>query len=78
LIGRRGGTEAAKEDPEEVRDIARGPGSLTDKTKEAADAIKEPGAGDGNRRPAGSPETPARPEPEGKPGTQEREGGRDA
>jgi hypothetical protein len=78
LIGRRGGTEAAKEDAEEVRDIGGGPGSLTDKAKKAAGAIKEPGAGEGNRRPAGSPEAPARPEPEGKPGTTGREGGRDA
>ncbi|MGH2798891.1 MAG: hypothetical protein ACRDM0_14740 [Thermoleophilaceae bacterium] len=78
LIGGRGGAESAKGDAEEVRDTDRGPGGLTDKAKEAADAIKEPGAGEGNRRPAGSPEAPARPEPERKPGPQEREGGRDA
>jgi hypothetical protein len=78
LIGRRGGTESAKQDAEEVRDIAGGPGSLPDKAKEAADAIKEPGAGEGNRRPAGSPEAPAPPAPERKPGPQEREGGREA
>jgi hypothetical protein len=74
LIGRRGGTESAKQDAEQVGDIARGPGSLTDKAKEAAEAIKEPGAGEGNRRPPGSPEAPAQP----KPGPQEHQGGRDA
>lgn len=78
LIGRRGGTESAKQDAEEVRDIAGAPGSLTDKAKEAAEAIREPGAGEGNRRPASSPEAPARPAPERKPGPQERGGGRDA
>ena len=78
LIGRRGGTESAREDAEEVRDIAGGPGSLTDKAKEAAEALKEPGAGESTRRPAGSPEAPARPDPERRPGPQEREGGRDA
>jgi hypothetical protein len=40
----RGGSEAAKEDAEELRDIVRGQGSVTDKAKEAAAAIREPGA----------------------------------
>ena len=40
----RGGSEAAKEDAEELRDIAHGQGSITDKAKEAAAAIREPGA----------------------------------
>ena len=40
----RGGSEAAKEDAEELRDIAHGHGSITDKAKEAAAAIREPGA----------------------------------
>jgi hypothetical protein len=39
----RGGSEAAKEDAEELRDIARGQGSIADKAKEAAAAIREPG-----------------------------------
>jgi hypothetical protein len=46
LIDRRGGTGAAKEDAGEVSEIARGPGSLTDKAKQAAEALKEPGAAD--------------------------------
>jgi hypothetical protein len=40
----RGGSEAAKQDAEELRDIAHGPGSVADKAKEAAAAIREPGA----------------------------------
>ena len=40
----RGGSQAAKEDADELRDIAQGQGSITDKAKEAAAAIREPGA----------------------------------
>jgi hypothetical protein len=40
----RGGSKAAKEDAEELRNIAQGQGSVTDKAKEAAAAIREPGA----------------------------------
>ena len=44
-VEKRGGTDALKEDAEELKDIAKGEGSVTDKAKKAADAIKEPGAG---------------------------------
>jgi hypothetical protein len=44
VIDKRGGTEALKEDAEELRDIAKGEDSLKDKAKEAGKAIKEPGA----------------------------------
>jgi hypothetical protein len=44
VFQQRGGSKAAKEDAEELRDIARGHGSMTDKAKEAAAAIREPGA----------------------------------
>jgi hypothetical protein len=44
IVERRGGTDALKEDAEEVKDIAKGEGSLKDKAKAAADAVKEPGA----------------------------------
>jgi hypothetical protein len=40
----RGGSKAAKEDAEELRNIAKGQGSMADKAKEAAAAIREPGA----------------------------------
>jgi hypothetical protein len=38
------GSKAAKEDADELRDIAQGQGSITDKAKQAAAAIREPGA----------------------------------
>jgi hypothetical protein len=44
LIDKRGGTDSLKEDADELRDIARGKGSMSDKAKAAADAVKEPGA----------------------------------
>ena len=40
----RGGSKAAKEDAEELRNIAQGQGSLSDKAKQATAAIREPGA----------------------------------
>ena len=44
LIDDRGGVDALKEDAEELKDIATGDGSMTDKGKAAFDAIKDPGA----------------------------------
>jgi len=44
LIDDRGGADALKEDAEELKDIATGDGSMTDKGKAAFDAIKDPGA----------------------------------
>jgi hypothetical protein len=44
LVNKRGGTDALKEDAEELKDIAAGKGSVTDKAKEAAEALRDPGA----------------------------------
>ena len=44
-IDKRGGTDALKADAEELKKIAKGNGSLTDKAKAAAAALKEPGTG---------------------------------
>jgi hypothetical protein len=55
LIDRRGGTESVKGDAEELKDIAQGPGSMTDKAKRAGEALKDPGAK--------GPDTPAAREP---------------
>ena len=55
LFHKRGGSQALKEDAEELQDIAKGEGSLSDKAKAAADAIKDPGA-------AGQEPGPTRPE----------------
>ena len=49
-IDKRGGTEALKEDAEELKEIAKGKGSVTDKAKKAAGAIKEPGAGEKRKK----------------------------
>ena len=43
-IDKRGGTDAAKADAKEVGDIFKGEGSLKEKAKRAAEALKEPGA----------------------------------
>ena len=43
-LDKRGGPQSAKEDAEELRDIAQGEGTLTDKLRRAAAAIQEPGA----------------------------------
>jgi hypothetical protein len=45
IVAKRGGTESLKEDAAELKDIVSGEGSLKDKGKAAAGAIKEPGAG---------------------------------
>ena len=44
LFHSRGGADAAKKDAEEVVDVAKGEGGVTDKAKDAAEAIKDPGA----------------------------------
>ena len=44
VVEKRGGTESVKEDAGELKDIFKGKGSLTEKAKEAAAAIKDPGA----------------------------------
>jgi hypothetical protein len=43
VVDERGGVESLKEDATELADIAKGKGSLTDKAKEAAAAVKDPG-----------------------------------
>ena len=55
VVDDRGGTDALKEDAQEVSDVARGKGSAGDKLKEAAEALKDPGAPgeDRPKRPAG-------------------------
>jgi hypothetical protein len=48
LVTKRGGTDSLKKDAEELKDIAGGSGSVTDKAHAAADAVRDPGApGDG-------------------------------
>jgi hypothetical protein len=44
VVEKRGGTDALKDDAQELRDIAKGKGSLKDKAKQAGKAMKDPGA----------------------------------
>ncbi|MDX6635280.1 MAG: hypothetical protein QOF06_1483 [Solirubrobacterales bacterium] len=53
-IDERGGMDSLKADAEELKKVAKGGGSLTDKAKAAAAALKEPGSRQEHR-----------PEPEG-------------
>jgi hypothetical protein len=75
LIERRGGTESLKEDAEELKDIAKGPGSVTDKAKRAGEALKDPGvkgpdtpAADAPAAPAPAADAPDAPAPDRPPG----------
>ena len=43
LVEERGGVDSLKEDAEELKDIATGDGSVVDKAKAAAEAVKDPG-----------------------------------
>jgi len=51
IFAKRGGTEAAKKDAQELKDIARSDASLGDKAKAGVDALKDPGAPGEERRP---------------------------
>jgi hypothetical protein len=53
MFAKRGGTEAAKQDAQELKDIARSDASLGDKAKAGLEALKEPGAPGGERSPGG-------------------------
>jgi hypothetical protein len=55
LVEKRGGTDSLKEDAEELKDIAKGEGSLKDKAKAAGEAVKEPGAPGEPNQPADRP-----------------------
>jgi hypothetical protein len=50
-LDKRGGPQSAKEDAEELRDIAQGEGTMTDKLRRVAAAIKEPGAHEPDAQP---------------------------
>ncbi len=56
LVDKRGGADSAKQDAAELKDIAKGQGSLKDKAKAAAEAIKQPGAEAEKDKPTASPE----------------------
>lgn len=59
VVDKRGGTDALKEDAQELKDIASGKGSAQDKVKRAAEALKDPGARGGEpKRPGGGGQRP--------------------
>lgn len=60
IVDERGGVESLKGDAGELQGIAKGKGSLADKAKAAAAAIKDPGAAGEN------PAHPGKPHPRGK------------
>jgi hypothetical protein len=66
VVEKRGGTDALKKDAEELKDIAKSKGSMKDKARAAADALKEPGA-PGSTEPGApaskEPRAPGSPEP---------------
>ncbi|MBJ7520700.1 MAG: hypothetical protein JHC84_13470 [Solirubrobacteraceae bacterium] len=51
IIDQRGGTDALKQDAQELQNIAKGKGTMSEKAKKAADALKEPGAPGSSQRP---------------------------
>ena len=56
IVDDRGGVDSLKQDAEELKKIATGKGSMSDKAKQAAAALKDPGArggeGEGGAKPA--------------------------
>jgi hypothetical protein len=53
IVDKRGGTDALKDDADELKDIAKSKGSLKDKAKAAGGAIKDPGKpGEQEQKPA--------------------------
>lgn len=64
IIEDRGGMDALKADAAELKDIATGEGSLTDKAKAALAAIKDEGAAGDDPARTDDPPPPAR-TPEG-------------
>jgi hypothetical protein len=50
-VEKRGGSDALKEDADELKGIAKGEGSLKDKAKAAGEALKEPGKAEEAEKP---------------------------
>jgi hypothetical protein len=63
-VDNRGGVDSLKADAQQLRDIAKGEGSLKDKAKDAVAAVKAPG---GQAEVAGSAADPTQPAPVAEP-----------
>ena len=60
LVDERGGIESLKADAAQLKDIAKGEGTMSEKAKAAAQAIKTPGAGaEGDAAPISQDAAPA-------------------
>ena len=70
IFAKRGGSEAAKKDAQELKDIARSDASLSDKAKAGVEALKEPGAPGEERTPGAEERRPGA--EERTPGAEER------
>jgi hypothetical protein len=70
IFAKRGGTEAAKKDAQELKDIARSDASLGDKAKAGVEALKDPGAPGEGRRPGAEEQRPGAEEQ--RPGAEEQ------
>jgi len=62
LVEKRGGTDSLKQDADQLKGIAKGSGSLSDKAKAAVSAIKDPGADAAETAAAAAPTERARAE----------------
>lgn len=61
-IDKRGGTDALKADLAGLKEVAQGKGTMKEKAKAAADALKEPGTRPAaGQRPPTAPDLPPRP-----------------
>jgi hypothetical protein len=60
LFQQRGGSDAAKEDAQEVKDVASSDASTREKAGEGAEALKDPGAKGPEARDPGAPGREAR------------------
>jgi hypothetical protein len=68
VVEKRGGSESLKQDAEQLKGIAKGPGSLSEKAKAAVSALKEPGtasqAAEAGKESPGAAEAPTSAPPE--------------
>jgi hypothetical protein len=62
VVDKRGGTDSLKQDASELREIAKGKGSLKDKARAAKDALKDPGAAGSGPDAGSGPAGGARPD----------------
>ena len=64
LVEKRGGTDALKKDAAELQEIAKGKGSISDKAKAAAEALKRPGNEEPAKAAAAAPPADPGPKPD--------------